>query len=147
MYDALVEVLKCDSYLSKQVSKCYTYELSVCCTLYVICREKASVLFLLCLVLIFMRSCTQPQEEASIVSLFEAMDRLHVVDDISSSTFDLDEFLILKDKNNMDQFDVHQGLEKGTPVRMVDRARDPTLGSWEDRPPAAYLDNDLDSLD
>eukprot|EP00959_Pyramimonas_sp_CCMP1952_P467861 9492292-Pyramimonas_sp.AAC.1 len=29
--------------------------------------------------------------------------------------------------------------EKGTPVGVVDKARGPALGSWEDRPPAAYL--------
>eukprot|EP00959_Pyramimonas_sp_CCMP1952_P114988 2403951-Pyramimonas_sp.AAC.1 len=28
--------------------------------------------------------------------------------------------------------------EKGTPVGVVDKARGPALGSWEDRPPAAY---------
>eukprot|EP00959_Pyramimonas_sp_CCMP1952_P088666 1855351-Pyramimonas_sp.AAC.1 len=30
--------------------------------------------------------------------------------------------------------------EKGTPAGVVSRARGPVLGSWEDRPPAAYLD-------
>eukprot|EP00959_Pyramimonas_sp_CCMP1952_P177709 3714237-Pyramimonas_sp.AAC.1 len=34
---------------------------------------------------------------------------------------------------------VEERREKGTPAGVVNRAKGPALGSWEDQPPAAYL--------